>query len=294
MEFDKIIRRKDWYGLKPPLAAMISMPLVNPAVRWTASLALSSDALYRLPFRADHANYTLESGDRVKLLNPLIDQVAKDLLWGDGAPTSAASAQLLRYLQSHPGRIFLDIGAYSGLYALVAAKSGMAAIAFEILPENYLMVVENVIHNDLIEKVDARLCGLSDAAGTIVMPISTSSTSRPSSMSLAAEYELGVSVPLATIDSLGLDGPMLWKMDVEGFEPSVLRGARETIQRCQPDIICEVLPGCDTTAIREMLSGYTFLLAGPHGFERRPLEPDANFRDWLFTASPDAVPDLRA
>ena len=53
------------------------------------------------------------------------------------------------------------------------------------------------------------------------------------------DYSRTVTVPMRTIDSLGLARLDLLKVDVEGMELEVLRGALETIERCRPVIIAE-------------------------------------------------------
>ena len=45
--------------------------------------------------------------------------------------------------------------------------------------------------------------------------------------------------PALTIDSLGLDRVGLIKIDVEGAEHDVIRGAAQTIARCRPVVVVE-------------------------------------------------------
>jgi hypothetical protein len=52
-----------------------------------------------------------------------------------------------------------------------------------------------------------------------------------------ATVESGIVV--RTLDSYGLDGVSILKVDVEGYEEDVLRGAVDTIRRCQPVIFFE-------------------------------------------------------
>ena len=225
------------------------------------------------------------------LARPQVDQVAKDLVWGNGAPTSPADAHVLRFVErrSRGIALFLDIGAYSCLFSLVAAKSNPSAnvLAFEVLPENYLLCWQNIIENDLVRQIDIRLCGIGNQAGAIVMPVRTGASSNPSSISLSANFETGVSVPVIELDSLSPAGRMLWKIDVEGFEWSVIDGARNTIAENRPDIICEILPSFpDASELQSLLEplGYTYFIALDRGFEQRSdIVPSRDGRDWLFT-----------
>lgn len=52
----------------------------------------------------------------------------------------------------------------------------------------------------------------------------------------AHRIEPGGSIPVLTIDSLGLDPDCIW-LDIEGYELHALKGARATIERCGP-VIC--------------------------------------------------------
>jgi FkbM family methyltransferase len=61
-----------------------------------------------------------------------------------------------------------------------------------------------------------------------------------------------------TFDSFGLDGIGLMKIDVEGAEVEVIKGARETIERCKPVVIieenwCAIRQGHRKTEARELL-----------------------------------------
>jgi hypothetical protein len=44
---------------------------------------------------------------------------------------------------------------------------------------------------------------------------------------------------MITLDSLALDEVDFMKLDTEGYEENILRGAVETIKRCRPVIIVE-------------------------------------------------------
>lgn len=63
--------------------------------------------------------------------------------------------------------------------------------------------------------------------------------------------ELGVEV--RTIDGLHLEHCDAIFLDIEGFEAVALQGALETIKRCQPLILCELLPR-SADAIEEALA----------------------------------------
>lgn len=280
--------------LKPLMSRTLALPLVNPIMRTAASFVLPKKTLHRLPVSARKATYRLHSGAEVTLLEPLKDQIAKDIVWGNGQPTSPADAGVLHLVQhwARTTSTFIDIGTYSGLFAMVAARSNPAlkAVAFEIAPENYLMTMRNIIENDLVTQVDVLLTGLSDKPRTITMPRDSGTASHPSSLSLAFTFDQGVRVPVTTLDSFGFEGPIAMKLDVECFEWDVLKGGRTTIERHKPDMVCEILPRFEHyREIEQMLKplGYRFFLSRDSGFEEHDrLAPDRNGRDWIFTLQP--------
>jgi len=129
----------------------------------------------------------------------------------------------------------LDIGAYTGLYALVAAKAGADAYAFEPNPEVFARLQENIDTNRLL-CVSAYLIALSDHEGRASMALSK--TTRLTSGGKITE---GTDTVLATVDGFNFDNVTAIKIDVEGHECAVLRGAIDTIRRYAPLIITEAL-----------------------------------------------------
>lgn len=281
----------DWGGVKPLVARALSLPGINQALHVTSRALLPADKLHRLPVGAKVAKYIPLSAEPVVLLHPRSDQVAKDLWWGKGQPTSKADAQVLRLIErlSLEADLFLDIGAYSALFALLAARCNpqLRSIAYEIMPQNKIMAERNVIENDLITRVEVRLLGLSDKPGVLTMPKEYSSASNPSSVSLGDNFQGGVSVPVTTLDRERHSGRILAKIDVEGFEEAIFVGGAETIASNRPDFICEFLANSTAgSAVTSMLKplGYRFLISTDAGFHERPeILPCDEGRDWLLT-----------
>jgi FkbM family methyltransferase len=149
----------------------------------------------------------------------------------------------------HPGEAFFDIGAnygYWSRYVLTDARrrgiSNASVVAFEPLPDNYGLLVENmkrVPESDT--SVHCEPMAVSEAAGTCFMNLSNED---PGS-SFASETGT-VPCRVTTIDAYVEEHHIqkvgLMKVDVEGYELHVLRGARKTIQRDRPQIICELIP----------------------------------------------------
>jgi hypothetical protein len=90
-----------------------------------------------------------------------------------------------------------------------------------------------------------------------------------SSLSTAEDtLEAMVVVPLTTAHQLltGTPAPLLWKVDVEGFEPQVLQGATQALHN--PERIA-VLLGADTPALQAVMADAGFCRFGFDLFTRQ-------------------------
>ncbi len=129
-----------------------------------------------------------------------------------------------------PGDLFVDAGANVGVYTVLASGvCGARSVACEPIDAAAADMQRNVDLNGIGEQVEIARCALGAAEGTGHM------TSHLDTMNRVLEEETAmpaesVEVDLTTLDAL-LDGrvPCLVKVDVEGYEEHVLRGARETL-----------------------------------------------------------------
>ncbi len=126
------------------------------------------------------------------------------------------------------GDLFVDIGANVGSFTLLAsAEIGAKTIAAEPLPATFLHLVQNVKLNDIESLVEAHNIGLGSQTGVLKFTQSLDTINH-----VARAGDTGtVDVPVDTLDNLlrGKD-PILLKIDVEGFETEVVRGASATLQ----------------------------------------------------------------
>jgi len=148
--------------------------------------------------------------------------------------------------------VVLDIGANSGVFALIAAAVGARTVhAFEPLPRVHAILAHNVSLNDR-SPIDAWpfAVGSEDGVATIFDPGGVA----PTSASLSAEFASGhfgdlpgSDVRVVAIDSFcrehGIESVDLIKVDVEGYEEHALRGMRAIVFSSRPAILMEVLPG---------------------------------------------------
>ena len=142
-----------------------------------------------------------------------------------------------------PGDILLDCGANVGMYTIWAAATRRARVyAFEPEAQNYALLNRNILLNDFAGLVTAYCMGLSDKSGL--------STLHMSDLRIGGScHALGEPLdykhePMnvvfkqgsiaGTVDELVRAGelpvPNHIKIDVDGFEPKVIAGAKMTLE----------------------------------------------------------------
>jgi FkbM family methyltransferase len=128
----------------------------------------------------------------------------------------------------------LDIGANFGVMGQALEANGFTVISFEPQPDVFEVLSKNV-------RGTCYNMGLSDAPATLSMPkILRGSRANYGGQSIGTRSELGtIPVSVVTLDSFEFSDIGFMKIDVEGFEERVLRGAVSTIARCRPIMYIE-------------------------------------------------------
>jgi FkbM family methyltransferase len=171
-----------------------------------------------------------------------------------------------------PGDVFWDIGANVGWFSLAAArKLGRFGLvhAFEPHPELAIRIRKsarlNRIKNIFIHSV---ALGASNGPGTLVL---RDGAKNLGSWTLGTEVtdEPRVQVSIRRIDDLKFwRAPTIVKIDVEGAEPLVVRGAERVLSRTKPIVVCEILPRqllrVSDTSVHEFLERLARLGYVPH------------------------------
>ncbi len=141
----------------------------------------------------------------------------------------------------------IEVGANVGWHTLFFSKlvgPHGNVIAFEPSPAIYKDLYANVRRNEGVNNCDLRQLALSDTIGEYAFTAYGPESSNAGDGYLAPEnknpeYGTLIKVPVSTLDAQCIDRCDTLKIDVEGFEPAVLRGGIKTIQRCRPTIIFE-------------------------------------------------------
>jgi FkbM family methyltransferase len=286
--------RVNWYGLKRLVKRALALRPVNaPLLRLIGAVPPLRHRLSRFPVGLSEVAYAVNDSKSVVMLDPLSCSVAKDIYWGRGQRSSAADRVADRVFASLALEAdwMLDIGAYTGFFALLtcAVNPSARAIAFEIVPETYLLLWRNIIRNDRVGRIDARLAGLGAPGDSMRIPSHLGCSELPSSISRRYEFGGGVRVPFATLDDLvnELQGRVLMKVDIEGTEEVLFRHGREFLVRHRPSVLCEVLVRSTSAPFLTALFtelGYRLYRVTATGLrEESVISPDGRFKDWYFS-----------
>ena len=162
----------------------------------------------------------------------------------------------LKILEDHLGEgdIFIDIGAYVGYASLRAARivgpRGLV-VAFEPDPRIYKILIENIILNDLNNII---VIPLPLYSATKIIEFTISPVEGWSSLMTENRNQIfsnnkvvrpqKIKVATLTLDSiptiLGLKEITMIKIDTEGAESEILRGASEILKKHKPKLLIEI------------------------------------------------------
>ena len=158
-------------------------------------------------------------------------------------PMEPGTAKLIRWLLKE-GDVCVDVGANVGFYASLAAEmvgpTGQV-LAFEPMPEALHVLRENARRHP---QIFVHATAVSDRDGSARLIVAVSGDRSSLRSGYAKKIKREEDVPLTTLDAAltQLDRLDLVKIDVEGAELDVLRGARQVLQRHQPVVYLEALP----------------------------------------------------
>lgn len=151
--------------------------------------------------------------------------------------------------RARPTDVFIDVGANIGVFTLLMAQQVPQGkvIAFEPSPVNYASIVENTKLNQL-DNVIALNCGLSDTPGELPLYVAdeeqTQTNCNATLLKGGVFTHLAGMVELRVLDevlpTLNIERVDLMKIDTEGAELQVLRGARQTLEQYRPSIVIEI------------------------------------------------------
>ena len=203
-----------------------------------------------------------------------------------------AELKLLRFLVPRD-KIAVDVGANKGTYTLPLSWYAASVHAFEPHPLLHRYLTEAFPCGNVT--VHPVALGNADDQGELTVPLTSGSERRNvgSLLKAGSSGEVQIyAVRLARLDRFALAPVGFLKIDVEGFEMEVIRGAEATIERNRPNILCEILDfkrnqieeGIEKIEYVERL-GYVTLVYGGSAlalFSKRRVPQEGPLKNFIF------------
>ena len=281
-------------GVRAILKALGLPLLLHPfrgLITWACQRGLLSSGVRRfLPWRWALEPFTVfGTGWQCRWFPTEFDAIGQILFWsGLREWEKETSPVILDNIRR--SRCFIDVGANCGIYTVLGCtiNPNVRVVAVEPVPKVCAALARNVTQNHLDSRVTILNVAFGDTNGTVCFHEAEDSTMG----SLAVDGYHGqagkvIQVKCRTLDSiveeLNLE-PDFVKIDVEGFEHIVLRGASRTLSKFHPRIVLEANLGDPGTAMSEILSkyGYEFHNITASGLEKRSeIIPAETCHNWL-------------
>jgi FkbM family methyltransferase len=212
--------------------------------------------------------------------------------WYCGLYEVAEMAFTLHFLRE--GDEFLDIGANIGSYTILAAGVSRAnVISIEPIPDTMNHLKRNINLNSVADRVKCVCMGLSSQEGILNFSKNLDAMNHilePDSS------EIGLQVSVTTVDKLiGSNVPKLIKLDVEGHEYPVLKGAHRTLS--DPKLLVLIIEtnnsgiryGYSNQDVITLMEGYGFKPVWYDPYNRKIIDQDLSQENTLFIRNQSEV-----
>lgn len=200
------------------------------------------------------------------------DYVGMPLYWlGDAGYEPETLTHLAGMLEG--AEVFLDIGANTGLFSILAARirPHLRVVAIEPNPETAARLRENIALNELESRITVLEAAVAAASGTITLHVpdgvfALSSTLAPEGHEGSIPGHRAISVKAlslgAIVEAHGVPGAI--KIDAEGHEAAILEDSAAVLAAYQPKILIEVLDDAPFDRLAGLLlsHGYRFARLG--------------------------------
>jgi len=180
-----------------------------------------------------------------------------------------------------PGSIILDVGAQFGIYSMLAARHIGAdgrIFAFEPSPETVAVLRRHLKNNGMTDRVEIVQAAVGSEQGEVTFYMSSTDPENTIAPRVGGPPNLApVKVKAITVDGFCRQRqlkPTILKIDVEGWELQVLRGATEVVQDPALNICVEMHPYAWESAGYTAADFTSFVEA--NGFEIVPLTGQAS------------------
>ena len=130
----------------------------------------------------------------------------------------------------NPSGTFVDVGAHIGTYTWLLGPYAKEVYAFEPTRRIYNHLCANVLLKDLSDKVETYNIGLSDVNGKLPFYERQPDGGTNGFTHIGWKEDISYELPVLKMDEFDIKDISLIKIDVEGHELEVIKGASETLK----------------------------------------------------------------
>lgn len=229
-----------------------SFPIAHAFIRFTRTIdirgfrrfsAFLPKLLLPKPSKVGTHILKIQSGISLKI-DPSRDQGVELALYETGTYEAGTLHVFENFLK--PGDCFIDIGANIGLMSIYASKlvgETGKVISFEAHPETFKWFQFNIDLNEA-SNIQANAFALGSKNGNAEIYDNWDINRGGASLVVKSKDSVGYPVEIKILDEVLSENivPKLIKIDVEGFELPVLKGAVKTIRNHHPVLVVEYSP----------------------------------------------------
>lgn len=191
--------------------------------------------------------------------------LGKDLImeintrWETGIWDGSYEVEVQQLFAQHlrEGMTFYDVGGGLGFYSMVAARLGAEVIVFEPAAANAALISRHAKINGLENRIRIVHSAVFSYSGAISLQSNERETGHRNfsvQPQVQATTEL-TRVPCTTLDNFMKDNPRpdFLKIDVEGAESEVLKGAETLFSTIRPPLVCEIHDEANAASVTHWL-----------------------------------------
>jgi FkbM family methyltransferase len=255
-------------ALQQAASAGLRLPGLRQAARAAGRSGLLPHRVWRRIPVTGPVGVRLDDRTEICYRSGLMDHLGRILFFGGAGGWEPEILRVLPTLARAAAGV-VDVGAHTGLFALIAlaANPQARAVAVEPVLANARLLQANLEANRMAGRCVLAVVAAADRPGVVAFDPTPIEVPMTAAIRDAAGAD-AVRVPAVSLDFVApwLPSVDLVKIDVEGFEHLVLAGGEQTLRADRPTLVIECLAG---SAVESFAGLFDEL-----GYERFHLLPD--------------------
>lgn len=225
---------------------------------------LTIENLYKKIYINPHNIFVRIKGSRYSFIYRSVDYDDLNMMCRENLKNWESSSREIFSILSLNSKCAVDIGSYTGIYTLVAAKTNkkIRTISFEPNPDLFKVLARNVKINR-IKNFSIEQLALDNESGSATLYLNHDRYTSIGSLIKSSSAGKQITVQKITLDQYCQDNQVeiidLIKIDAEGGELNILEGSKLTLLNFSPIILMEALSSNSLEAQYKYLEQFNYL-----------------------------------